>query len=396
MKRLWDKGGDADAMVMAFTVGDDYRWDARLVAHDIRASQAHARMLASCGHVESGIAERIIATLAEIGEAHARGEWEISPEEEDCHTAIENRLTAKLGDEAGWVHLGRSRNDQVLTAVRLYLREACESLAQAAEAVMESLFAITDAQGDLALPGYTHLQRAMPSTVALWAEGFATELRDDAAGLRGATRRASTNPLGSAAGYGTPGLPLDRAQTASELGFTSVQEPVTAAQISRGKAEAEVAFQATLLMQDLGRLASDLVLFSTSEFGFVALPERFTTGSSIMPQKRNPDVFELVRAHSAQAASSLTAILSLSAKMTSGYHRDLQLIKPPLFGLIDRTFECAEVMAHVLPGVRFCQDRTEAAMDPSLYATEEAYRLCQAEGIPFREAYRRVGAKFRG
>jgi argininosuccinate lyase len=395
MKRLWDKGGDADAMVMAFTVGDDFRWDARLVAHDIRASQAHARMLASCGHVESGIAERIFAALAEIGESHARGEWEISPEEEDCHTAIENRLTAKLGDEAGWVHLGRSRNDQVLTAMRLYVREACEMLAQSAEGVVESLFAIADAQGDLALPGYTHLQRAMPSTVGLWAEGFATELRDDAVGLRGATRRALTNPLGSAAGYGTPGLPLDRAKTAAELGFTSVQEPVTAAQLSRGKAEAEVAFQTTLLIQDLGRLASDLVLYATAEFGFVTLPERFTTGSSIMPQKRNPDVFELVRAHSAQAASSLTAILSLSAKMTSGYHRDLQLIKPPLFGLIDRTLECAEVMAHVLPGVRFRQDCTEAAMDPSLFATEEAYRLCQAEGIPFREAYRRVGAKYR-
>lgn len=396
MKRLWDKGGDADAMVMAFTVGDDYRWDARLVAHDIRASQAHARMLASCGHVESGIAERIIAVLAEIGESHARGEWEILPEEEDCHTAIENRLTAKLGDEAGWVHLGRSRNDQVLTAMRLYVQEACETLAQSAERVVESLFAIADAQGDLALPGYTHLQRAMPSTVGLWAEGFATELRDDAAGLRGATRRALTNPLGSAAGYGTPGLSLDRLQTASELGFSSVQEPVTAAQLSRGKAEAEVAFQTTLLLQDLGRLASDLVLYATAEFGFVALPERFTTGSSIMPQKRNPDVFELVRAHSAQASSDLLAILSLTAKMTSGYHRDLQLIKPPLFGLLDRAFACAEKMAHVLPGVRFREDRTQAAMDPSLFATEEAYRLCQAEGIPFREAYRRVGAKYRG
>lgn len=395
MRRLWDKGGDADALVMAFTVGDDYLWDARLVAHDVRASIAHVRMLATCGHVQGDIAERIAAALAEIGDAHANGEWSIAPEEEDAHTAIENRLTAKLGDEAGWVHLGRSRNDQVLTAVRLYLREACESLALAAESVVESLFAIADAQGDLPMPGYTHLQRAMPSTVGQWAEGFATELRDDATGLRGATRRAETNPLGSAAGYGTPGLELDRDQTAAELGFTSVQRPVTAAQLSRGKAEAEVAFQATLLLQDLGRLASDLVLFATAEFGFVALPERFTTGSSIMPQKRNPDVFELVRAHSAQAASDLLSILNITAKMTSGYHRDLQLIKPPLFGLLDRALACSEVMAHVLPGVRFVEARLSAAMDPSLFATEEAYRLCQAEGIPFREAYRRVGAKYR-
>lgn len=396
MRRLWDKGGDADALVMAFTVGDDYLWDARLIAHDVRASQTHVRMLAACGHVESGIAERIIAALAEIGEAYARGEWEIAQEEEDAHTAIENRLTAELGDEAGWVHLGRSRNDQVLTALRLYLREACEEMTVAAEQVVEALFAVTDAQGEIAMPGYTHLQRAMPSTVALWAEGFATELRDDADGLRRASRRAMTNPLGSAAGYGTPGLELDRAMTATELGFESVQEPVTAAQLSRGKAEAEVAFQATLLMQDLGRLASDLVLFATAEFGFVSLPERFTTGSSIMPQKRNPDVFELVRAHSAQASSDLLAILNITTKMTSGYHRDLQLIKPPLFGLIDRTLACAEVMAHVVPCVRFREDRTSAAMDPSLFATEEAYRLCQSEGIPFREAYRRVGAKYRG
>lgn len=395
MRRLWDKGGDADAMVMAFTVGDDYLWDARLVAHDVRASIAHVRMLATCGHVQGDIAHRIAEALAQIGAAHANGEWAISPEEEDCHTAIENRLTAKLGDEAGWVHLGRSRNDQVLTAVRLYLREACEVLAQGAEAVVESLFAIADVQGDLVMPGYTHLQRAMPSSVGQWAEGFATELRDDAVGLRGAARRAMTNPLGSAAGYGTPGLELDRNQTTGELGFASVQQPVTAAQLSRGKAEAEVAFQATLLLQDLGRLASDLVLFATAEFGFVALPERFTTGSSIMPQKRNPDVFELVRGHGAQASSDLLSILNITAKMTSGYHRDLQLIKPPLFGLIDRATACSEVMAHVLPGVRLVEGRLNAAMDPSLFATEEAYRLCQAEGIPFREAYRRVGAKYR-
>lgn len=396
MRRLWDKGGDADALVMAFTVGDDYLWDARLVSHDVRASQAHVRMLAAKEHVEAGLADRIVAALASIGDGHGRGEWAIAPEEEDCHTAIENRLTAMLGDEAGWVHLGRSRNDQVLTALRLYLREACEEMVVAAESVVESLYAISDAQGDLAMPGYTHLQRAMPSSVQLWAEGFASELRDDAVGLRGASRRALANPLGSAAGYGTPGLELDRAQTAAELGFASVQEPVTAAQLSRGKAEAEVAFQATLMLQDLGRLASDLVLFATSEFGFVALPERFTTGSSIMPQKRNPDVFELVRAHSGQASSDLQSILNITAKMTSGYYRDLQLIKPPLFRLLDRTLDSARVMAHVLPGVRFRAEKLTAAMDASLFATEEAYRLCSSEGIPFREAYRRVGAKYRG
>lgn len=390
MSRLWDKGGDADEAVLRFTVGEDYQLDLRLVPLDLRASAAHVEMLVSCGHLDASLGARLVTGLAAVGEAFARGEWTISPEEEDCHTAIENQLTARLGAEAGSVHLGRSRNDQVLAALRLYLREAVDALADGVLSAVQALEALAETQGEVPMPGYTHGQRAMPSTVGQWALGFASELRDDAEGLRACRRRLGKNPLGSAAGYGTPGLPLDRSQTTAALGFDEVHEPATSVQISRGKAEAEVVFACVLTQQDLGRVAADVCLFATSEFGFVRLPERFTTGSSIMPQKRNPDVFELVRGRSSQCTGELMQILGLLTKMPSGYHRDLQLIKPPLFRAIDTTLELCAVMAHVLPGVTFDAERTQAAMDTGLYAAEEAFRLSKEEGVPFREAYRRV------
>lgn len=393
MSRLWDKGGDADEAVLRFTVGEDYQLDMRLVPFDLRASAAHVEMLVSCGHLDASLGARLVTGLAAVGEAFSRGEWTISPEEEDCHTAIENQLTARLGAEAGSVHLGRSRNDQVLAALRLYLREAVDALREGVLSVATALEALAETQGHVPMPGYTHGQRAMPSSVGQWALGFASELRDDAEGLRACRRRLGKNPLGSAAGYGTPGLTLDRSQTAATLGFDEVHEPVTAVQISRGKAEAEVVFACVLAQQDLGRLAADVCLFATSEFGFVRLPERFTTGSSIMPQKRNPDVFELVRGRSSQCTGELMQILGLLTKMPSGYHRDLQLIKPPLFRAIDATLELCAVMAHVLPGVTFDTERTHAAMDAGLYAAEEAFRLSKEEGVPFREAYRRIARR---
>lgn len=385
MKRLWDKGGEVDDLVLRFTVGDDHWWDNLLVAYDVTASKAHVSMLASCGHLAPELAARLQEKLDAVGEAHANGEWVITREEEDCHTAIENRL----GEDGAWVHLGRSRNDQVLAAMRLFLRDAVNELAAGTRSVAEALGKIQPR--DQKIPGYTHLHRAMPSTVGLWADGFASELLDDAVGFQACRRRLGKNPLGSAAGYGTPGLALDRDQTTQSLGFSETQEPVTAVQLSRGKAEAEVAFACALVLQDLGRLAADLALFSSAEFGFVRLPGAFTTGSSIMPQKRNPDVFELVRAHSAQAPATVQAILALTAKMTSGYHRDLQLIKPPLFRLLDVTGDCLGVMAHALPHVEFLSDRCEAALDPSLFAAEQAFRLAKEQGIPFREAYKKIG-----
>jgi argininosuccinate lyase len=237
------------------------------------------------------------------------------------------------------------------------------------------------------------MQQAMPSNVALWAGGFAAEIRDDARGIRSVLRRVQKNPLGSAAGYGTPGLSLDREQTTRALGFDATHTPVTAVQLSRGKAEAQLLFEGALLMQDMGRLAADLLLFYTQEFAFVELPDSFTTGSSIMPQKRNPDVFELLRGRSATALACLQEALAICSKLPSGYQRDLQLLKFPLFRGIDLALQSATLLAAALPEVRFNAARIR--LDPALNAAEEAYALVQSEGIPFREAYQRVGARFR-
>jgi argininosuccinate lyase len=229
--------------------------------------------------------------------------------------------------------------------------------------------------------------------VALWAGGFASEIRDDARGIQSVLRRVQKNPLGSAAGYGTPGLALNREQTTRALGFDSTHEPVTAVQLSRGKAEAQLLFELTLLMQDMGRLAADLLLFYTQEFAFVSLPDSFTTGSSIMPQKRNPDVFELLRGRSASAQACLQEALGICAKLPSGYQRDLQLLKFPLFRGIDLGLQSTELLAAALPNVHFNAERIR--LDPALHAAEEAYALVTREGIPFREAYQRVGARYR-
>ena len=238
------------------------------------------------------------------------------------------------------------------------------------------------------------MQPAMPSSVALWARGFAAELEDDRAALLRVLHRTELNPLGSAAGYGVPNLPLDRDATRAALGFERNQEPVTAVQLSRGKAEAAMIFEIAIMLGDLGRLASDLLLFYTSEFAYVSLPAEMTTGSSIMPQKRNPDVFELVRAAPATIAGALQETLGITAKLTSGYHRDLQRLKAPLFRSIDLADDVLAIMAHALPGVRFQPDRIE--LGPELFAAEQANELVVKEGLPFREAYRRVAARLRG
>jgi argininosuccinate lyase len=233
----------------------------------------------------------------------------------------------------------------------------------------------------------------MPSSVPLWAGGFAAELRDDAAALAQVRRRLDKNPLGSAAGYGTPGLPIDREATRVALGFAAVHEPVTAVQLSRGKAEAQLLLEITLLMQDLSRFAADVLLFATLEFGFLTLPDAFTTGSSIMPQKRNPDVFELIRGRTATAQACLAEALGVCAKLPSGYHRDLQLLKFPLFRAIDLALETLAILPPAVAALKF---RPEAIrLDPAIHAAEEANRLVVREGIPFREAYRRVAAKLK-
>lgn len=391
MTRLWDKGAPLDSRVLAYTAGEDYSLDERLVAYDARASIAHARMLNQRQLLSDADFSTIHAGIEAVAAEHARGEWRIALEDEDGQTALEKRLTARIGAAGGRVHLGRSRNDQVLTAIRLYLRDAIEQLGAGAIEVADALDRLGEREGSIPLPGYTHMQQAMPSSVALWAGGFASELRDDAHGLRLVHRRAGRSPLGSAAGYGTPGLPLDRHATQRELGFAEVQEPVTAVQLSRGKAESQLLFEITLLMQDLGRFAADVLLFYTQEFAFLALPDEFTTGSSIMPQKRNPDVFELVRGRTATAQGCLTEALAIFAKLPSGYQRDLQLLKLPLFRGIDLALATTSILVPAIDAMRFRADHIH--LDPSIHAAERANELVVREGIPFREAYRRVGAE---
>ncbi len=395
MSRLWDKGTKLDARVLAFTAGEDHALDERLVRYDVRASVAHARMLVGRGLLSQEDFNAIEKGLLDIGEEHSLGKWKIELADEDGQTALETRLTAKIGAAGGRVHLGRSRNDQVLTALRLYLKDAAEELAQGIESVVASLDGLVDRQGKIALPGYTHMQQAMPSSVKSWAGGYANELRDDAAGLRATLRRIDRSPLGSAAGYGAPSLQLDREATRAELGFASVQVPATSVQLSRGKAEAQLLFEITLTMQDLGRLAADLLLFYTQEFGFVQLPDAFTTGSSIMPQKRNPDVFELVRGRTASAQGCLVEALGIFAKLPSGYQRDLQLLKFPLFRGIDLCGQTLDIMAAALSEVSFDEAAIKAKVNPAITAADEAYALVMKEGIPFREAYRRVAEKLK-
>src|SRR6185312_8681801 len=256
MTRLWDKGSPLDDHVLRYTAGEDFALDERLVRYDVRASLAHAEMLHEQKLLSADDFEAIRGGLTALGAEHARGQWHIELSDEDGQTALERRLTERIGPAGGRVHLGRSRNDQVLTALRLYLRDAVEELSGGAVGVAEALERLAEREQSTALPGYTHMQQAMPSSVPLWAGGFAAEIRDDVDNLRHVHRRIGKSPLGSAAGYGTPGLPLDRRSTQQKLGFAEVQEPVTAVQLSRGKAEASLLFEIALLMQDLGRLAA--------------------------------------------------------------------------------------------------------------------------------------------
>ena len=391
MTRLWDKGKPLDQRVLEFTAGEDHALDDRLVKYDVQASIAHAEALHQAKLLSADDLTRLVDALISIGEAHRHGAWRVTLEQEDGQTALEALLTERLGALGGRLHAGRSRNDQVLAAIRLYLRDEVELLRAGAVAVADALDALGKREHDTPLPGYTHMQQAMPSSAPLWAGGFAAEIRDDAEGLRMTHRRIAKNPLGSAAGYGTPNLNVSREETRARLGFAVTQEPVTSVQLSRGKAEAQVLFEVALLMQDLSRLSSDLILFYTQEFAFVTLPDEFTTGSSIMPQKRNPDVFELIRGRSATALACLQETMAIVAKLPSGYQRDLQLLKAPLFRSIDICLQTLDILPPALAGVRFNKERIR--LDPSIHAAAHANALVAREGIPFREAYRRIAEK---
>ncbi|MEC9374894.1 MAG: argininosuccinate lyase [Pseudomonadota bacterium] len=393
MKRLWDKGEPLDQRVLRYTAGEDHTLDNRLIHYDVLASIAHAKMLCEESLLSKKDFEAICDGLEKLEIAYKNNEWKISLEDEDVHTALEKKLTEAIGDAGKRIHLGRSRNDQVLAALRLYLIDASIALEKSAIQLAKSLDKLANRNLDLPLPGYTHMQQAMPSSVELWAKAYANEIKDDALGLAQTRRRISKNPLGSAAGFGTPGLNTDREKTRISLGFETVQEPVTSVQLSRGKAEAGLVFELCLLLQDLGKLATDLLLYYTKEFAFITLPENMTTGSSIMPQKRNPDVLELVRGATGTINAALSEILGITSKLSSGYHRDLQRIKAPLFRAIDLADDSVEIMQHLIKDVNFRKENIK--LDESIFATEKANQLVINEGISFRDAYLRIAKKLK-
>ncbi|MCK5379593.1 MAG: argininosuccinate lyase, partial [Acidobacteria bacterium] len=313
---------------------------------------------------------------------------------EDCHTAIELYLTEKLGDLGKKVHVGRSRNDQVLTAVRLYELAELERLEGLINLLATSLEGVCARDGEIGLPGYTHMQPAMPSSVGLWLGCFRAALDDDLILLRAARQVVDQNPLGTAAGFGVPVFELDREMTAADLGFARVQENSIYAQHSRGKFEGVVLHVASQIMYDLNRLASDLMLFTMREMAFIILPEALCTGSSIMPQKRNPDVLELIRAKYHMVLGDEITIRNLGSNLISGYNRDLQLTKGPLMRGLDATAQSLAMMDRIVTEMEIDVDRCRQAMGEELFATEKAYRLVR-EGMPFRDAYRRIADETR-
>lgn len=382
-------GAARDDWVHRFTVGDDYKWDRLLLPYDVRASRAHAWGLHEIGVLSDEEWDGINSALDGLLDAVDDGSVTVEPEDEDCHTVIERWVTGRAGDAGRRLHTGRSRNDQVLAALRLYLRDALGAIGRHTAEVAEALCALADRHPDVLIPGYTHLQRAMPSTVALWALGYAETLSNDLELLRQARRQINVCPLGSAAGYGVPVIDLPRKKVAERLGFREVQNHATAVQLSRGKHELAVTHGCTQVGGTCNRLASDLVLFATAEFGFVELPDEQCTGSSIMPQKKNPDVLELARAYHHHLAAKMQSLATGPANLPGGYHRDLQLTKGAVMRSVQITSDVLAALEEVIQGVEFVPEQTEAACTAELLATQRALEQV-TEGVPFRSAYRQV------
>ncbi len=390
---LWDRDTTTDEAILAFSAGDEYVLDQRLVPYDCEASQAHVLMLGKAGLVDPEDVVRLRKGLDKIRKLHARGKFEIAAEQEDCHTAIEEWLTKNVGEAGKRIHLGRSRNDQVLTAVRLYEKDSLAEVSEGLTAFEEVLAVRIESDGHVKMPGYTHMQRAMPTTAGTWLGAFVAAAQDDRRMLEAAQDLIDQSPLGTGAGYGVPVFAVDREVTAREMGFGRVLENPVYAQMSRGKLEGSVLHALGGISFTLNRLATDLLLFSTKEFGFVALPEALCTGSSIMPQKRNPDVLELVRARHHVVLAAELEVKSLVGNLTSGYQRDLGLTKKPLFAAFDTTLACLAVMTRVVEGLGVNAEACRKAMTREIFATEEAYELVKS-GLPFRDAYRQVARRY--
>jgi argininosuccinate lyase len=386
---LWQKADSRiDERIMQFLAGNDVLLDREFFLHDIAASKAHVEGLVRIGVVSADECAALQRELDALAADFRGGSFVLDERYEDGHSAIEARLTERLGDAGRRVHTGRSRNDQILVATRLWLREQLATLQQHCRAIAAACLERV-AQPALPLPGYTHLQRAVVSSTAMWFAGFAEGFIDDAVRARHTAAWIDANPLGTAAGYGV-NLPLDRDYTTQALGFARMQLSPVYAQLSRGKFEMAVLEALASALLDLRRLAWDLSLFTTAEFGFVHLPPEYTTGSSIMPNKRNPDVVEMLRASYATVAAARCEIEQLLS-LPSGYQRDLQLSKGSLFHGVTHGLAALALVPDLLRRLEWNEARMRAAIEPAMYATDVAIEQAAA-GVPFREAYRAAAA----
>jgi argininosuccinate lyase len=389
MSKLWSKGYELNALVEEFTVGEDYILDKRLIPADIAGSLAHAVMLESVGLLENEDLEALRGGLLKILDEHEKDAFAIRRSDEDGHTAIENRLVELAGDAGKRIHLGRSRNDQVLTTTRIWMRQFLFDAVDAGAALVADLLDFAGVHQGVPMPGRTHMQPAMPSSVGLWAGGFAEQLLDDVMNLADQFPFFDQCPLGSAAGYGTP-LPIDREMTASLLGFSRVQINVVYGGLSRGKFESRLLDSLEQIALTLSKFAADLILYSLPEFGYFKLPQELCTGSSIMPQKRNPDGLELMRAKSAAVGGWGQQVKGIIRSLPSGYNRDYQDTKGPMMKASDTVLAMMAVAGLTIRELKVNEDALIGAFDDGVFATDTAIALV-ADGMSFRDAYREVG-----
>lgn len=387
--QLWNKGFEPDKAIEQFTVGNDRNLDLRLAKYDVQGSIAHIKMLESIGLLTSEELQTLLPALEEIATGIDKGEFKIDEGVEDVHSQIEFLLTEKLGDIGKKIHSGRSRNDQVLVDLKLFFRDELKTIARATKVLFDRLQSLSEAHKDKLMPGYTHLQIAMPSSFGLWFGAYAEALTDDMQILLAAYKIANQNPLGSAAGYGSS-FPLDREMTTRLLQFDNPHYNVVAAQMSRGKTERAVASAIAAIASTLGHFAMDICLWMCNNFGFISFPDELTTGSSIMPHKKNPDVFEIMRAKCNRLQSIPNELTILTANLPLGYNRDMQLMKDIIFPATTELTDCLQMADFMLQHIRVKADILDNELYNYIFTVEDVNRLA-SQGMPFRDAYKKIG-----
>lgn len=389
MNKLWEKNFSINKEIERFTVGRDREMDMYLAKYDVLGSMAHITMLESIGLLEKDELAQLLAELKDIYATCERGEFVIEEGIEDVHSQVELMLTRSLGDMGKKIHSGRSRNDQVMVDLKLFIRNEIKEIVQLVKSLFDELLQKSEQYKGVLMPGYTHLQVAMPSSFGLWFGAYAESLADDMLFLQAAWRMANRNPLGSAAGYGSS-FPLDRTMTTELLGFDTMDYNVVYAQMGRGKTERNTAFAMASVAGTLAKMAFDACMFNSQNFAFVRLPKECTTGSSIMPHKKNPDVFELIRAKSNKLQALPQQITLIMNNLPSGYFRDLQIIKEEFLPAFDELKDCLRMAAYIINRMEVNEHILDDKRYDLMFSVEEVNRLA-ASGMPFRDAYKKVG-----